>query len=883
MRSFRGEALAQIAFPLGGIGTGSVSLSGRGALVDFEWWNHPGKGYTLPATFFAVAVRPPGGRGPVRARVLAAPPSPPYDVGGFGLRREQGQGLPHFRRAVFRGEYPFATVRLSDPQFPVAVELEGWNPLIPLDPDESGLPLAVLRYRLRNRTSRRLEACVLGSLFNAVGLDGQEVPFRRRHGSLGGNRNAYVRSSGKLAGLHLTRDGSEESGSRAGSMFLGVVDPNDPSVQTRWPRGAWFDDLQLFWDGLVSRGRLSGEIDETPSPPGTSDPGSIGDTVLLPAGASRDVVFLLAWYFPDFENRWNVAEPRVAGKPLRAWYGTRFESALAVAHHAAEHLPDLEQATRRFHSAFFSQTLPAEALDAASSQISTLRTPTCLRLDTGSFHAFEGCFDRSGCCPMDCTHVWNYAQALPHLWPSLERTLRVTGLQANLFEDGRQAFRSFLPLAEGARQDRKPAADGQMGEIIKLYRDWRIGGDTGWMKTLWPDAKRALEYAFVQWDADRDGVMEGEQHVTYDIELYGPNPFSGAIYLAALRAGAAMAEAVGDPESARRYASLAEKGAQRLEELCWNGTYYVQRIPPPHEIRTDPYRTDSLGASLEGVAPGEPPRYQIGEGCLSDQLLGDWMARCAGLGGVLPRRRVISALRSIFRHNFRRGFHEHPNAQRIYATADESGLLQCSWPQGGRPSLPFPYSDEVWTGVEYHVAAHLIWEGAGREGLDIVRAARDRYDGRKRNPWDEVECGHHYARAMSSWSLLHALSGFSWDGVEKRLAFAPRVQPTRFRGLFTAGTGWGTFEQARRGPRLVVTLRVLGGSFDVRCLGLEWPGARAPAHLQLWGGPEGTHLQRRGRALEIRLPAPVTLSEGESLELTTGPATRLSRKNKTRG
>ncbi len=882
MRSFSGDALARIAFPIGGIGAGSVSLSGRGALIDFEWWNRPGKGYVLPCTFFAVAARPSGGRGPARARVLAAPMRPPYDAGGFGLPREQGQGLPHFQRAVFRGEYPFATVRLSDPRFPVSVELEAWNPLIPLDADESGLPLAILRYRLRNRTSRRLDVSVVGSLFNAVGLDGQAVPFRRAHGSLGGNRNEYVRGPGKLVGLHLTRESTEVPSTPDGSIFLGVIDATNPTVQTRWPRTSWFDDLQLFWDGLVATGRLSGEIDETPSPPARSDPGSIGDTVPLPAGASRDVVFLLTWYFPDFENSWNLEEPRVARKPLRAWYATRFESALAVANHASEHLPHLEQATRHFHAAFFGQTLPAEALDAASSQISTLRTPTCLRLDTGSFHAFEGCFDHVGCCPMDCTHVWNYAQALPHLWPSLERTLRVTGLQANLFEDGRQAFRSLLPLREGARFDRKPSADGQMGEIIKLYREWRISGNTPWMEKLWPDAKRALEYAFVQWDTDRDGVMDGEQHVTYDIEFYGPNPLSGTIYLAALRAGAGMAAGVGDVESARRYTALADQGARRLDELCWNGAYYVQRIPSSDEIRTDPHRTGSLGGSLDGIAPGEPPRYQVGEGCLSDQLVGEWMARCAGLERVLPRRRVMRALRSIFRHNFRRGFHEHPNAQRIYATGDEAGLVLCSWPHGGRPTLPFPYSDEVWTGIEYHVAAHLMWEGDVREGLEIVRAARNRYDGRKRNPWDEVECGHHYARAMSSWSILHALSGFSWDGVEKRLAFAPRVQPTRFRGLFTAGTAWGTFEQTRRGQRLVVTLRVLGGCLDLQCIGLEWPGPRGSARLEVRHGPEGVGLQRRGRSLEIQFPAQVTLGEGRSFSLTVEPSTHLSRGKRSR-
>jgi uncharacterized protein (DUF608 family) len=863
VRSFSGPALARVAFPLGGIGTGTVSLSGRGALTDFEWWNHPGKGYVLPYTFFALALAPRRGRS--QARVLAGPPAPPFDQQGFGLPREQGQGLPHFRRAVFRGEYPFANVRLTDPDFPVAVEIEAWNPMLPMDADDSGLPLAVLRYRLRNRTPRRLTATVIGTLFNAVGLDGTEVPFRRRHGALGGNRNRRTGGPRGLVGLEMNRDGAPTEKHRDGSLFLGVLGAEQPTFQNRWPAGAWFDDLQLFWDRLCATGTLDDDDDEGASPAGSSDPGSVAETVVLPARSSRDVVFLLSWYFPDFTNRWNADEARVAGKPLRAHYGTRFKDALDVARYAADEMARLHAATRRFHDAFFSQTLPTEVLDAASSQVSTLRTPTCLWLDSGRFHAFEGCFNRAGCCPMDCTHVWNYAQALPHLWPTLERTLRATAFENNLFEDGRQAFRSLIPLEEGVRFDRKPSTDGQLGEVLKLHRDWRVSGDTAWLEGLWPAAKRALEFAFVQWDAGEKGVVDGEQHVTYDIELYGPNPYTQVLYVGALRAASAMAEAVGDGASARRYASLAQKGLGHLDTLCWNGAYYVQRVPEADAIRTDPQASGSLGGSLEGLPAGAPPKYQIGDGCLSDQLFGEWLARASGLGPVLPRGRVRRALASVFRHNFRRSLRDHPNAQRIYALGDEPGLLLCSWPRGGRPALPFPYADEVWTGIEYHVAAHLVWEGLVEEGLEMVRATRSRFDGVKRNPWDEIECGHHYARAMSSWSLLHALSGFGWDGVEERLTFAPKVEPTRFRGLFTAGTGWGSFEQRRTGRRLDVKLRVLGGHLKLRVLDLRWPAGAPPRRVELTEAPAGSRLRRTRARLEILLPDGLHIATGGEL------------------
>jgi hypothetical protein len=146
-------------------------------------------------------------------------------------------------------------------------------------------------------------------------------------------------------------------------------------------------------------------------------------------------------------------------------------------------------------------------------------------------------------------------------------------------------------------------------------------------------------------------------------------------------------------------------------------------------------------------------------------------------------------------------FREFSNGQRTYALNDERGLLLCSWPKGGRPPLPFVYSDEVWTGIEYHVASHLIYEGMIEEGLTVAKAVRDRYDGLRRNPWDEVECGHHYARAMSSWGLLPALTGFSYSGVEKRLEFAPKINAEDFASFWSTGSGWGRFAQKTAGEK----------------------------------------------------------------------------------
>jgi non-lysosomal glucosylceramidase len=770
-RVFEGPALAEIAFPLGGIGTGTVSLGGRGNLRDWEIFNRPGNGVDLPFTFFALYCAPEKGE-PV-VRVLEGPLTPPYS-GGHGLSRGKVPGLPRMEKARFWGEYPLARVELEDSRMPLEVALEAFNPFIPLDPEDSGIPAVVLRWRLKNLSGQRVRVGVVGSILNPVGFDG-EGDLNSVHSPKFGQNVNEIRRTPLLSGLLLSsRKASPDS---LGFGTVALVTPwKEITYASHWERGEWWDDLQIFWDDFSRDGRLEDSAEESPSPEGRTDIGSL--ELLATLGPFEEVTlpFILSWNFPNRLNYFDIVSKQ-RGSVLRNYYAGRFHDAWASAEYLCQNLPRLESQTRVFHDILFSATVPPYVLDAVSSQASTVRTETCFRLEGGGFFGFEGCSDRSGCCPLNCTHVWNYEQSLAFLFPSLERSMRETDFLNNVKPNGEMVFRTSLPLESGVLWDFKPAADGQMGRIISLYRDWQFSGDTEFLRKLWPQAKRALEYAWQSWDTDKDGIMEGEQHNTYDIEFYGPNSMMGGFYLGALLAGSRMAEAVGDKQAAEMYARVYEGGRLKYDELLWNGEYYIQKY--------------------DGMAD---KKYQYGEGCLSDQVLGQWLSMVAGLGRFLPRDRLEKTLDSIFRYNFKTDFREFPNCQRTYALEDEKGLLLCSWPKGGRPPLPFVYSDEVWTGIEYHVASHLIYEGHLEQGLSIVKAVRDRYDGRRRNPWDEVECGHHYARAMSSWALLLALSGYSYSGAEMRLGFSPQIYPEDFRTFWSAGSGWGGYFQKALGP-----------------------------------------------------------------------------------
>ncbi|HOV74651.1 MAG TPA: GH116 family glycosyl-hydrolase [Candidatus Hydrogenedentes bacterium] len=844
-RVFSGASLSQIVFPIGGIGTGSVGLTGRGGLKDWEIFNRPNFGSVLPCTFPVVWAREKG-REPV-CRVLEGPVPPPHVGGGGGDPHASGEGFPHMDGCTFRGEYPFAHIEFNSRKLPVAISLEAYNPFIPSSADDSGFPAAIFHYTIRNTSRHPVDATVAWSLYNPIGSIGEAERDRvlgQVEFGLGQNVNLFV-EKGPLRGLMFTSNKWRADHPRFGSMAL-MTPSKNITYTTHWLREGWFTPRHDFWDTFAPTGMLPSH-EYGPSPEGQSDAGALGVRVRLKPGQSQVVTFYLSWFFPNFEAYWlgsggSCACPSGgcgAAKPVwKNYYASQFDDALDVALklHARER--ELHATTKRFHDALFSSTAPPYVLDAVSSQMAILKTATCLRLTDGTFYGFEGCAPVGGCCEGSCTHVWNYQQALAFLFPALERSMRTADYTYNMRDDGGMCFRLQLPIG-AAPNTFHACADGQMGGIIKTYRDWMISGDDVWLKRLWPQVRRALEFAWVQWDADKDGVMDGIQHNTYDIEFVGPNPLTACFYLGALTAGAEMAEFFGETEKAAEYRAIAQRGRAWVEKNLFNGAYFEQRHNPEMA-----------------------PQFQFGKGCLSDQVLGQWLTSLSGLGYAIDPKQIRKTLKSIFRFNWRSDMRAHANMQRVYAINDDAGLVLCTWPRGERPAVPFPYCDEVWTGFEYQVASHCIMEGLVEEGLTIVKAARDRHDGIKRNPWDEFECGHHYARAMSSYGLLLALSGFTFNKGNGTVGFEPRIRAERFRTFWALDGVWGTYEQTRK----QAALRVLHGSIALSRIDL--PAFAKP-------GPVLVEIGKR--ALRVEADAVGSVTFPRTIHLKTGQTLTIAR------
>jgi uncharacterized protein (DUF608 family) len=771
-----GEYLNEIAFPLGGIGSGCISLSGRGELVDWEIFNRPNKGYRPDHTYFVLHAKPADGE-PV-FRVMEGRLQPPYQGWahgaqqfrgfGFGPPFVFGAGFLRFAGCSFTGDFPFCTVSLSDDTVPVSVDIEAWSPFIPLDDEASSLPVAIFSITVRNTTDEPVDATVALGLQNIVGWP-----------EIGGGRIEYI-DEGPYRGLVMTTEKHAEDSPRYGAMALLTPD-DDTTYQLRCEIGGNFGPTESLMDGFGNTGLFNGPTDPRVAGDGAADVGHLGLQAQLKPGASARRTFVLSWMMPNFELYWGANQ----GQTWRTYHANTWGDAVAVGEHTITNMASLWRRSRTFADTFDASTVPSYVKEAISSQAAILRTPTVTRLPDGTVHGFEGCHASAGCCPGSCTHVWTYAQTIASLFPGLERGMREIDFATDLREDGHMQFRMPLPPGTKADHGFHAAADGQMGNVLRTYREWQICGDDAWLQKMWPSVKRALEYAWVDWDADRDGLLEGVHHNTLDIEYHGPDTVCGSMYLAALRAGEEMARYLGDDEAADEYRRVFESGSNLSDEQLYDGEYYFQEIP-------------------EGVdAP-----YQYGHGCIVDQVLGQWHARMYGLGNIYDIEHVRSALSSVYRYNFRDDFYAHHNPHRVYALNDDRGLLICTWPKGGRPERSVYYAFECMIGFEYQVGAHLIYEGFLREGLSVCKAVRDRHDGYRRNPYNEFECGSHYSRSMANYSYLLALSGFRYSAPTRTLYFEPVLLEDEFCCFFSVDRAWGSITRAttERGNSIAISV-----------------------------------------------------------------------------
>ena len=690
---------------------------------------------------------------------------------GFAIRYTQNGQLKvasldnkGFENISFRGEYPVAKITYKKDDLPLSIKLKAYSPFIPLNVKDSGIPATIMSYELKNQGEQELDLDIGGWLENRVCPELENVEFKRS--------NRILRSENKSTIL-MTASGEGINTRRAyGDMALSILgDSRDHKASVRLKTDVYESDVFAEHEDATA--------DFAPE---QSALGGLSTSVNLLPGESKTVTFLVSWYFPYYNEQPTDGSQMGAIKDLaklNRHYANYFSSADEVAAYLASDFDRLSGTTLAWNLTWYDSTLPWWFLDRSFISLDCLASQTCHLLDNGRFWAWEGV----DCCPGTCTHVWQYAQGMARIFPSIERDLRTRVDYGISFDNGLIHYRG--------ENGKEFAIDGQLGTIIRVYREHKMAADDTFLAGIWPRVKQSMQYVIDQ-DADEDGLVEGEQPHTLDAAWFGPMGWISGMFLAALKACEQMAIEMNDGEFAQTCSSILDKGRASYVDQLFNGEYFIHLAPDFKSINTN-------------------------DGCHIDQVLGQSFAHQVNLPDVLPQKETRAALESLWKYNFAPDAgtyaeeHTTIKGERIYAMPGESGLLMTTWPYGGdekavpgmaeRPDDrehwigPGGYFDECMNGFEYQVASHMVWEGMLTEGLSVMKAVHERYNGAKRNPYDEVECSSHYARSMASYGIFLAACGYEYHGPKGRLGFSPKISPEDFKSAFVTAEGWGSFTQ----------------------------------------------------------------------------------------
>jgi len=644
----------------------------------------------------------------------------------------------HWDDITFVGQYPVGTVTYTG--HGLKIILEAFSPFIPLDIESSSYPATVMKYTVTNlgKSKRTVKlACDCqhpGLLYSKQMLDNVDL------------------SASKESAQHK-RDGNE-------TFWTGATFTVDPHPEVRLaPTGDW---------GTFTVSVVEGSV----TPHDSKRPSATVTTSLdLAPGTSASRHFFVAWHFPH-------ANVNGFKEPTKRWYASRWDDSSAVTDDLVHNLRRLEETTFKWRDTWYDSTLPHWFLDRTFANTCILATSTCHRFADGRFWFWEGV----GCCHGTCTHVWGYAQAIGRVFPEVERYLRQE-----------IDFKTYFHPDTGAIDYRgefakEVAHDGQAGCILRAYREHLMSKDGTFLKGVYPQVKKATQLLMKQ-DPDRDGILEGGQYNTLDAAWFGKLAWISGLYLAAVKATGAMAEEMGDKDFAAECHKITKAGEKSMVSQLFDGEYFINIADPAHRDRNNTNR-----------------------GCHIDQLYGHQWAHQVGLGGVVPAKAAKSAMAALYKYNFapdvgvyRKGMKTIPGG-RWYAVPGEAGLIMTTFPKGGadmavgkgQDAWAGMYFNECMSGFEHQAAAGMIHEGLVTEGLAIERAIHDRYSPAKRNPYNEIECSDHYGRAMASYGVFVALTGFHTHGPKRTMSFAPKTGTAKNRFPFITAHGWGTAEVDRQ-------------------------------------------------------------------------------------
>lgn len=820
--------LQYIGMPVGGINCGTMYLRGDGRLWLWDIFNKNQEGIEPKELRWDDGT---AARQKVRSRDGSAYVVPAKNIfsleQGFAVKIEySGKSIikkmqeDDWDEIIFEATYPIATIRYIDKTLPVVISLEVYSPFIALDEENSGLPATIYSFSFTNTSATPVKIAVLGWLENKTAPDAASSETHERVSTALSAKGFY----GVEGSVRDKKDSQTNLSLQPdyGTLTIACLNENaKPITSLPWPFSP-----EAFDDAVEKE--IVKSTDEKLI-------GAVTNQFEMLPGKNASSHFVISWHFSNLKLRRIESEGR--------YYNNKFKTSAAVSLYIKEHFKKLSSQSNLWKQTWYDSTLPWWFLERTFLNISTLATTTCHRFESGRFYAWEGV----GCCPGTCTHVWQYAQAVGRIFPALERSTRENidlGL-GFVEESGMIWFR-----AEAAKS---PAIDGQAGTILRIYREHQMSSDDAFLKRNWPKIKKAIQFVIKQ-DKNGDGMEDTPLENTLDAVWDGEIAWIVGLCISAVKAGEEMAKEMNDAAFAAVCKEYAEKGGMNMEDKLFNGEYFIHR------------------------PDAEKGRKKLGSynTCHIDQVYGQSWAFQTGLDRILDEEKTKLALRSLWKYNFTPDvgpyIKEHKGG-RPYAVAGEGGMIMNTnpaneaKPYGEDVTWQLGYFHECMSGFEHQVASHMMAEGMTDEALVMTRMIHDRYHAYKRNPFNEVECSDHYARAMASYGTFITACGFEYHGPKGYIGFAPQWNADNFRAPFVTAKGWGTYSQKKEGSKQVHRLDLKYGSLQLQKIRLEKLNNKLAKNCSLIIGTQKLPIKFKqvGKVLSIELNKPIVLQTNQHL------------------
>ncbi|MEO6288918.1 MAG: GH116 family glycosyl hydrolase, partial [Ginsengibacter sp.] len=723
---------------------------------------------------------------------------------------------------AFEATYPIANITYIDEKLPFQITMSAFSPFVPGDADKSGLPATIQSISVKNLSKDNISVEIIGWLENKMLLnnDQNKIDFKRI------NKTYKTADSN---GITLECNIGNKKLSKApdfGNMAFATKDKNAICINN-------FNKQSVQSPGLKDLFSLS---------PDSPLAVIINSHVLQPNQQIAND-FIISWYTPNvsFNNASSDQGMTVQNAEFH-YYTKKYKDAKSVSDYIAAQYKKLHNDTFLWQKTWFDSTLPWWFMERTFMNISTLATSTSHRFQSGRFYAWEGV----GCCHGTCTHVYQYTQAMSRIFPKIEKDERARVDLGIGFDEATGMIR-----IRGEKTG--PSIDGQAGTLLRIYREYLMSNDDVFLKTNWSKIKKAVEFVMLQ-DKNKDGMEDTPMENTLDALWSGEISWIVGLCIAGVRAGQAMAEEMDDNEFAATCRNYVEKGSQNMEQYLFNGEYFIHR-PDPKEGK-------------KGIGSYDT--------CHIDQVYGQAWAWQVGLGRIIDKEKTMSALRALWNYNYMPDvgpyIKEHPGG-RFYALAGEGGMVMNTNPKkdpepyGDAKAWQIGYFSECMTGFEHQVAAHMMAEGMIEESLILTKTIHDRYHAFKRNPFNEIECSDHYARAMASYGTFISACGFTYHGPKGEIGFAPKLSPGNFKAPFTAAEGWGSYAQQRTQDAFSSEIKVQHGKLKLKTLSKELEKNHSTKKVETLLNNKilASTFEQTGTTCIIVLDQAVLLTEGDVL------------------